>query len=838
MSPTLTERSPLQLTNLERFSPDDQAFIERAYQFAYKAHEGVFRKSGEPYITHPVAVAQIVINTLHLDARSVAAALLHDVIEDVEGMTRETIEANFGQEVAALVDGLTKIESISTSTDTPAARAGKNTYQKEAETIRKLLLTIGDDPRVILIKLADRLHNIRTVGYLKPEAQERMAHETLDIFAPLANRLGIWQVKWELEDLSFRCLNPEKYREIADALGERRADREASLKRVTERLSAELAHHKIEAQISERPKHIYSIYRKMVRKGVGFDEIYDARAVRVIVADIATCYAALGVVHQLWRPISGQFDDYIAAPKENSYRSLHTAVRDDENRTLEVQIRTQGMHDHAEYGVAAHWRYKEGIKRDESFEIWIDRMRAFMDDMKSDEDGANAQDYVESFRNDVLDGALIYVYTPKGDMINLREGATPIDFAYAVHTEIGHRCRGAKVNGQIVPLSQPLKSGDHVEITTSPTGGPTLAWLSEPYTYTTRARSKIRAWFRKQGRPQNIITGREVVKRAIDRIDPSVSLETVAHLFGMQTDEFLASVGYGDIRIVQIEKQILEQEHRRQREQEELKNLAPELNSPQSAPIDASQGISLADGDKQMLMKLARCCSPAKGDAVIGFVTRGKGVTVHRADCPNIINLSDSERNRLINVSWEQAASQTFPVRIEVKAFDRPGLLRDVTGVVADWHINLTDVQNSVKGNMATCVMLLHLESVDHLPDVLQAIEQVPNVTEARRRITGLHKDTLIEAAPAPKRPVVTRQPNGKVGPELLRKLTAEQLKAESNDSTTAKPKAARPKPRQPPKPRTGIIPTSPSASSPAAVKGVTQPGRKKTVKKTAPKRG
>jgi len=763
VSPSLTEKSPLYLTNLDRFSPDDQVFIERAYQFAFRAHDGVKRSSGEPYITHPVAVAQIVINTLHLDAKSVAAGLLHDVIEDVPGMTREVIEAEFGPEVAALVDGLTKIESLSTNTATPAAISGKTTYAREAESIRKLLLTIGDDPRVILIKLADRLHNIRTVGYLKPEKQLRMATETLDIFAPLANRLGIWQVKWELEDLSFRCLHPDEYRAIAASLGERRGDRETSLKRITERIALELAHHSIPAQISERPKHIYSIYRKMVRKGVAFDEIYDARAVRVIVKDESTCYVVLGIVHQLYRPIQGQFDDYIAAPKENSYRSLHTAVRDDQNQTLEVQIRTQDMHDHAEYGVAAHWRYKEGSRRDEAFEGWIDRMRRFVNDMKNDDDGGSAQDYVDNFRNDVLDGALIYVYTPKGDMINLREGATPIDFAYAVHTEIGHRCRGAKVNGQIVPLSQALKSGDHVEVATAPSGGPTLTWLSETYTRTTRARSKIRAWFRRQGRPQNILTGREVVKRAIDRIDPTATFESVAHLFNVPTDDFLAAVGYGDIRIVQIEKQMLEQEHRRQREVDELKNTAPEVNAPQAAPVDASQGISLVEGDKQMLMKLARCCSPVKGDAVIGFVTRGKGVTVHRADCPNMINLIDSERNRLINVSWEQAASQTFPVGVEVIAFDRPGLLRDITGVVADWHINLTDVRNSVKGNMATCVMLLHIESLDDLPDVLQAIEQIPNVTEARRRIAGLPKESLASSAvplEKPKAPKVPRRPS------------------------------------------------------------------------------
>ncbi len=566
-----------------------------------------------------------------------------------------------------------------------------------------------------------------------------MARETLEIFAPLANRLGIWQIKWELEDLGFRYLYPDKYREIAKLVGERRADREAYLKRVADKLRAELVKAGIEAQISERSKHIYSIYRKMQRKGVTFDQIYDAYAVRLIVKDVPTCYHALGLVHSLWRPIPGQFDDYIADPKENSYKSLHTAVWGDENKTLEVQIRTNEMHEHAEYGIAAHWRYKEGIIRDSEFERRIEALRRMMEQINDAEVAPNAEEYIAAARTDMLDEeAMIHVFTPKNETLVLPDGSTPIDFAYSVHTEIGHRCRGARINGQLVSLDYKLKAGDRVEIITANQGGPNLDWLDEPYTRTSRARGKIRAWFRKQGRPQNILFGREAADRDLKRLNSDLTHEAIARLFGMQTDDFLASVGYGDINSVQIGTRVLEWEKRKRLEREKNENAAPAIDSPQPAAIDASSGIASTGSDGAMLIKLARCCNPVQGDRIIGFVTRGKGVTVHRADCPNVINTT--ERERLINVNWGQMASRTYPIPIEVYCFDRPGLLHDITGVAANEGINLTDVRIKVTDNTALCLMTLQLESLDQLPRLLAQIEKLPNVMEARRRLIGAAK--------------------------------------------------------------------------------------------------
>ncbi|MHB8624681.1 MAG: RelA/SpoT family protein [Aggregatilineales bacterium] len=749
------------LTGLERFDPKDRALIERAYRFSYEAHKEQKRQSGEPYITHPVAVAQILVDLRVMDAEPVAAALLHDVVEDVKTVTQDDIEREFGLSVAQLVDGVTKIEQL--PTDTSAMKGGK-AGNREAETLRKTFLAMYIDFRVIMIKLADRLHNMRTLGYLKPERQQRMAKETLTIFAPLANRLGMWQLKWELEDLSFRYLHPDKYREIAELIDERRTDREAYLKHVIDSLRDELEKAGIyDAQISGRPKHIYSIYRKIERKGVSFDQVYDARAVRVIVPtnDLSTCYQALGVVHSLWRPIPGQFDDYIAAPKDNFYRSLHTAVKDDDGKTLEVQIRTPEMHEHAEFGVAAHWRYKEGVARDEEFERRIEYVRRLMERIDDSEVAPNAEAYVKAAQTDILEDSMIYVFTPKGDIIDLTNGATPIDFAYAVHTEIGNRCRGARVNGQMVNLNYRLHSGDQVEVITANRGGPSLDWLDDdeqtPYVKTSRARGKIRSWFRKQGREQNILLGRDVVDRELKRLSrPNMTHESLARLFGMQTDDFLAMIGYGDITSVQISTRVLESEKREKREREKQENTAPEIGLPEPAPINASGGIDITGSDGKMLIRLARCCHPVQGDQIIGFITRGKGVTVHRADCPDIINTT--ERERLINVSWGQAASKTYPIPIEVEAFDRPGLLHDITGIAANERINLYNVQIKITGNTARCRMTLQLESLDQLPRILARIERLPNVIRAHRHITGAARR---EHGEEPVMPTVRKPNNG-----------------------------------------------------------------------------
>ncbi len=718
---------------LPKLSQPDRQFIEKAYDFACHAHEGQKRKSGEPYMIHCVAVAQTLAE-LRMDARAISAALLHDSVEDTP-VTLDDIESQFGIEVARLVDGVTKMEQL--PTDVEAMKGGK-AGNKESEYLRKTFLAMGSDIRVVLIKLADRLHNMRTLGYLSPERQKRMAKETMEIFAPLANRLGIWQMKWELEDLSFRYLNPEKYKEIASKIAERRADRERYMQRIRDVLQKELTAADIYAQISARPKHIYSIYRKMERKRVPFEEIYDVRAVRVIVPDNPTCYQVLGIIHSIWHPIPGEFDDYIAAPKDNFYRSLHTAVLDEEGKTLEVQIRTMDMHEHAEYGVAAHWRYKEGAGRDDEFEKRLIYLRRLME-FEEDDIAQDADEFLDAMRSDVFEDR-VYAFTPKGDIVDLPGGATPIDFAYHIHTDVGNRCRGARVNGQLVPLDSRLKSGDRVEILTSKRGGPSLDWLNTNlgYVRTNRARTKIRNWFRHLDREKNIALGRDVIDRELKRLGlESMSRDALAALFNMpKVDDFLSLVGFGDITGAQISTKVLEAERKVQREA--TAQAGPQAIAASDAPtqklVNASDGIDVM-GSGGMLINLGRCCNPAQGDSIVGYITRGKGVTVHRADCPNVINTTEPER--FINVSWGRVSEKTYPVPIEVIAYDREGLLRDIGGVVANENINIAQVTVSTRQNIATLLVTLQIENTTQLSRVLSRIEQLPNVVEARRRTSG-----------------------------------------------------------------------------------------------------
>jgi RelA/SpoT family (p)ppGpp synthetase len=718
--------------SVPRLTATDRQLIERAYQYADKAHEGQKRKSGEPYMIHCVAVAQILAE-LRMDAQTISAALLHDVVEDTP-ITLEDLETNFGIDVARLVDGVTKMERL--PTDVEAMKGGK-AGSRESEYLRKTFLAMGNDIRVILIKLADRLHNMRTLHYLSPERQRRMARETMEIFAPLANRLGIWQMKWELEDLSFRYLSPEKYKEIASKISERRADRERYMQRTKDILTRELAAAGIQAQISARPKHIYSIYRKMERKRVPFEEIYDVRAVRVIVPDKATCYQVLGVIHSIWHPIPGEFDDYIAAPKDNFYQSLHTAVLDDEGKTLEVQIRTPEMHEHAEYGVAAHWRYKEGVSRDDQFEKRLLYLRRLMNDFDEDDIEQNADDFVDAMKSDVFEDR-VYAFTPKGDIVDLPGGATPIDFAYYIHTEIGNRCRGAKVNGALVALNHRLTSGDRVEILTSKRGGPSLDWLNPNlgFVHTNRARAKIRTWFRRQDREKNIALGRDVVDRELKRLGlETMSREALATLFNFsKLEDFLSSVGFGDITGAQIATKVLEAERKNQREMSANADVLATTGEHQTEPVNASDGIDIM-GDGGMLINLGRCCNPAQGDQIVGYITRGKGVTVHRADCPNVIN--STERERFINVSWGRAVEKTYPVPVIIVAYDREGLLRDIGGVVANENINITQVNVNTRQSIATFQVTMEIEDTTQLSRVLAKIEQLPNVLEARRRTTS-----------------------------------------------------------------------------------------------------
>ncbi|MBN1201445.1 MAG: bifunctional (p)ppGpp synthetase/guanosine-3',5'-bis(diphosphate) 3'-pyrophosphohydrolase [Anaerolineae bacterium] len=720
----------IDLTNILNALPDlpqhDRALIELAYNRAYTAHDGQFRKSGQPYIAHCVAVAQILAD-MGLDAITIAAALLHDVVEDT-GITLQDIEDEFGPKIAELVDGVTKLKQLPTGVD--EMHSGKP-RDREAEYLRKMFLAMGDNFRVILIKLADRLHNMRTLGYMPPHKQIQKSRETLDIFAPIANRLGIWQIKWELEDLAFRYLDPERYREIANEIDERRADREAYLGRTIAYIHEQFAREELDAEIKGRPKHIYSIYRKMERKNLPFNQIFDVRAIRIVVDSIPQCYQALGIIHNIFHAIPGEFDDYISSPKENSYRSLHTAVLDRDGKTLEVQIRTRDMNEEAEFGIAAHWRYKEGRPpsgRDGALERRLERIRRMMEEVQQETDEQDANGFVEGIKEQISPER-IYAFTPKGDIIDLPEGATPIDFAYHIHTEVGHRCRGAKVNGRLVSLDHQIKNGERVEILTANRGGPSLDWLNADlgFVTTSRARTKIRQWFKKRDHEKSVTEGRERLERELRKIGmSSTSRDEIArHLGYSAVDDLLAAIGYGDITGAQISFRLLEEE-RRATEAEKLHATVDRIDEPVQA-----EGMRI-DETGGLLVTLARCCNPTYGDEITGFITRGKGITVHRADCKNILNTTEPER--IINVTWPPSSEQCYPVPVLIVAYDREGLMRDIGAVIADETISISNVNISTRQNIATFELTMEIKDVKQLARILAKIERLPNVVEAVRR--------------------------------------------------------------------------------------------------------
>jgi GTP pyrophosphokinase len=585
--------------------------------------------------------------------------------------------------------------------------------------------------RVVLIKLADRLHNMRTLGALPSEKRQRIAQETLDIFAPLANRLGVWQIKWALEDLAFRYLRPDVYKELGTLLAQRREERERYVENVIDVLGRELDKGGIVAELSGRPKHIYSIWRKMQRKGIGLDQIYDVHGVRVIVPEVRDCYAALGVVHTLWSPIPGEFDDYIATPKDNLYRSLHTAVVGSDGHALEVQLRTREMHRTAEYGIAAHWRYKEpGVKPDKEFEEKVAWLRQILEWR---EDVTDAYEFVDSLKTDLFQDR-VYVFTPKGDIIDLPAESTPIDFAYHVHTEVGHRCRGARVNGKLVSLNHQLNNGDQVEIITAKRGGPSRDWLNPNLNYvkTSRARSKIRRWFRQQDMELNIALGRQVLEKELRRLNISRSHEDIAQRFHYEkVDDFLAALGYGEINSQQVATKVLALDREQQEEQE--KAVTPLELPRKRAPALVIEGMKVR-GTGHLLTTLGRCCNPLPGDDIIGYITRGRGITIHRQDCSNV--LASHEPERLIEVDWGEA-SPTYPVMISVRAYDRPGLLRDITILVADEEVNLAQVAATVNrsDNTSLFAATLEVSSATQLARILARIEGLPSVLEARREL-------------------------------------------------------------------------------------------------------
>ena len=732
----------------ENYTPADQELVLRAFRIAEQAHEGQKRASGEPYINHCLAVASILAE-MHVPPSVVAAGLLHDTVEDT-ALTLEDIRRDFGDEIARLVDGVTKLtqlprvsrgdqhperEEVEETERQIAEKRGildpeaeaeqilrSRRYDLVSETLRKTFLAMGDDVRVVLIKLADRLHNMRTLGYMPENKRRRIAQETLDIFAPLANRLGIWQIKWELEDLGFRYTNPEKYREIAENLAERRSAREGQMQEIKENLNKMLEQAGIRADITARPKHIFSIYKKMVRKGVPFELVHDVRGVRILVADVPACYSTLGVIHTKWRPIPGEFDDYIASPKDNFYRSLHTAVVYDDGKTLEVQIRTSEMHQNAEYGIAAHWRYKEGASRDDDYERRIIWLRSLMEWRQDVED---AREFVDSMKSDVFEDR-VYVFTPRGDIIDLPAGSTPIDFAYHVHTDIGHRCRGAKINGKLVALDYALKTGDKVEILTAKRGGPSRDWLNPNLglVKTQRARAKIRRWFKRQAYEKNAVQGKSLLDKELRRLGLlDVNLDRLAREFDYKAvEDFYEAIGTGDLPLSKIVNHLTLGE-----KAEEESTLVASPSKFDSAA--ATETVSVL-GLKGLLTTMARCCNPAPGDEIVGYITRGRGATIHRRDCPNILRIQD--RERLVRVSWGEP-NYTYPVPVRIKAYDRNGLMKDVSTLISDEGINMPSVKVDVNRNLAVFDLVLEVRDIVQLSRVLDRLENLPNVMEAQR---------------------------------------------------------------------------------------------------------
>lgn len=700
----------------------EREVLTRALALARQAHAGQQRLSGEPYLSHLLAVAEI-LNDLNLDYETLAAAMLHDTVEDTV-ITLTQIERDFGPNIARLVDGVTKMGRISRLHD---AQGNGHRDQQDAESLRKLLLAMVEDVRVVLIKLGDRLHNMRTLKYLDESRQRHIAKETLEIYAPLANRLGIGQIKWELEDLSLRFLDPQSYRDIAAQLDERRVDRERFIDRVVRHLRRELEAAGVQADVTGRPKHIYSIWKKMQRKNLPFNQIFDVRAVRVIVGRDADCYAALGVVHSLWHHIPKEFDDYIANPKENDYRSLHTAVVGPGGQTVEVQIRSRDMHEYAELGIAAHWRYKEGGRFDPNIEQRVAWLRQLLE-WKDEE--ASASDFVDRFKSE-SGSERVYVMTPQGKVVDLPAGATPLDFAYHIHTDIGHRCRGAKINGRIVPLTYELHSGEQVEIITTRQGTPSRDWLNSHLGYlkTSRALAKVRHWFRQQDYDMNVAAGRTALDRELNRLGiGNFNWEQLAErLHYPNVSDMLAAIGNGDLSTAQ------------------LAGAANELATPSNDDFVAAKPSRSSDADEKgiriegvgnLLSHIAQCCRPVPQDPIVGYITRGRGVTIHRRDCPNLLRLAATERERILEVDWGGAAADVYPVEIEILAYDRSGLLRDITASLANEKINVIGVNTYTDKTDYAAHMHLTLEirDIGELSRILSRIGQLPNVVEVKRK--------------------------------------------------------------------------------------------------------
>ena len=726
----VTDTAPQSLLDqVHSYLPDDKAdLIQKAYYFAEECHRGQMRMSGEPYIAHPLEAANFLAE-LKLDADTIMAALLHDVIEDCE-ITYDEIKDSFGEPVAKLVDGVTKLTRMDYRLPGDTTSDQPDSDLLYAESLRKMLVAMAEDIRVVLIKLADRLHNMQTLDALPVEKRKRIAQETLDIYSPLAHRLGIWEIKWRLDDLAFRHLNETEYRSISKMLSTRRVEREAYVDRVCNRLITDLDSFELKAEVSGRPKGIYSIHQKINKyesQGKEISDIYDLYALRVLVNDKSDCYKALGIVHELWSPMPGQFDDYIANPKENMYQALHTTVICEDGKPLEVQIKTDEMHQFSEYGVAAHWRYKEGKAKDNIFEEKMTWLRQLLEWQR---DATGTDEFIESVKQDIFHDQ-VFVYTPKGDIVELSSGSTPIDFAYKIHTQLGHRCVGGKVNGRLVGLDTVLQNGDTVEIMTTKTErGPSPDWLNPSLGYVNSAsgRGKVRQWFKQQARDSNISRGKDILRREIRRMNLTLSdteVLTLVKYDGME--DFLVALGSGVITEAQVAYRLAQSRQEQERED-------PFPNKSKLAFSSPNTGVSVM-GVGDLLTRMAECCNPIPGDEILGYITRTRGVSVHKNDCPNLKN--EDEQERIIHVSWG-SIKDLYPVRVRMEAYDRVGLLRDMTVKVSEEKVNIASVVTEENDDgTVTMELTLHTTGLGQLGKIFSKLEGVRGVTSVTRARSG-----------------------------------------------------------------------------------------------------
>ena len=715
------------IEKIRRYHPDDDMdLVRRAYAFSEQAHREQRRKSGDPYFVHPCAVA-VILADLMLDATTIAAGLLHDCVEDVECVTTQTIREMFGQDVELLVDGVTKLSKLNFS----------SREEQQAESLRKMFLAMAKDIRVVLIKLADRLHNMRTLKYQKPERQVPIARETLDIYAPLAHRLGVYTIKWELEDLALRYIDPDGYYDLVAKVGMRREEREKLIASVTRQLQDSLRKTGIKAEIEGRPKHFYSIYKKMKSQNKTFDQINDLIAIRVLVNTQQDCYYVLGVVHTLWPQVPGRFKDYISVPKANMYQSLHTTVVN-QGRPFEVQIRTFEMHRTAEYGIAAHWRYKEGKQIDE-LDTKLSWLRRILDWQSEARDSS---DFGELLKFDLFADE-VFVFTPKGDVISLPRGATPLDFAYRIHSAVGNRCIGAKVNGRIVPLSSSLETGDFVEVMTSQAShGPSRDWLN--IVKTSEAKAKIRAWLKKEEREENIVKGKEMLaaeaKKAgytMAQLTKADILEPVFKRYSLSSlDDLYATIGFGGLSTLQLLNRLAEEYKKQNRAEAPPLPIAekPAEEAKKPAPSSSSNGV-IVKGESGMLVRFARCCNPLPGDEIVGYITRGRGVSVHRADC---VNLKDAgvEPERMIEVEWESSGAGSYEADIQMLCYDHAGLFAEISLMFASQNVPVTAVTaHTVKNKQGLCTMnmTIVIKTTQQLDKLLRDLQKRPDVIEVFR---------------------------------------------------------------------------------------------------------